>query len=53
MPAASMLISSVDGVAQQSALQQQVRPYAKKERSRAPLTPTKSKVKKYKMKAPS
>ena len=52
MPAASMLISSVDGVAQ-SALQQQVRPYAKKERSRAPLTPTKSKVKKYKMKAPS
>ncbi|KAG2539031.1 uncharacterized protein LOC120692623 [Panicum virgatum] len=36
-----------------SALQQQVRPYAKKERSRAPLTPTKSKVKKYKMKAPS
>jgi len=51
MPAASMLISSVDGVAQ-SALQQQVRPYAK-ERSRAPLTPTKSKVKKYKMKAPS
>ncbi|KAF8689239.1 hypothetical protein HU200_042030 [Digitaria exilis] len=35
-----------------SAHQQQVRHYAK-ERSRAPLTPTKSKVKKYKMKAPS
>ncbi|KAL6906303.1 hypothetical protein ACP4OV_003904 [Aristida adscensionis] len=33
--------------------QQQLRRYAKKERSRAPLTPTKSKVKKYKMKAPS
>jgi hypothetical protein len=48
-----MLISSVDCV-EQSALQQQVRHYAKKEgRSRAPLTPTKSKVKKYKMKAPS
>jgi len=37
----------------QSGLPQQVRHYAKKERSRAPLTPTKSKVKKYKMKAPS
>ncbi|KAL6642610.1 hypothetical protein ACP70R_020791 [Stipagrostis hirtigluma subsp. patula] len=36
-----------------AAQQQQVRHYAKKERSRAPLTPTKSKVKKYKMKAPS
>lgn len=47
-----MLIACVDGVAQQSAHQQQVRHYAK-ERSRAPLTPTKSKVKKYKIKAPS
>ncbi|XP_002464859.2 uncharacterized protein LOC8086284 [Sorghum bicolor] len=36
-----------------SAHHQQVRHYAKKERSRAPLTPTKSKVKKYKIKAPS
>ncbi|XP_062205651.1 uncharacterized protein LOC133907595 isoform X3 [Phragmites australis] len=31
----------------------QVRHYANKERSRAPLTPTISKVKKYKLKAPS
>ncbi|KAK3157272.1 hypothetical protein QOZ80_2AG0118580 [Eleusine coracana subsp. coracana] len=37
-----------------SALQQQVRHYAKKDKNpRAPLTPTKSKVKKYKLKAPS
>ncbi|KAJ1296070.1 hypothetical protein BS78_01G270700 [Paspalum vaginatum] len=36
-----------------SAHHQQVRHYAKKERSRAPLTPTKSKVKKYKIKPPS
>ena len=47
-----MLIACVDGVAQ-AAHHQQVRHYAKKERSRAPLTPTKSKVKKYKIKAPS
>ncbi|XP_062205649.1 uncharacterized protein LOC133907595 isoform X1 [Phragmites australis] len=40
------------GVAQ-AAHQQQVRHYANKERSRAPLTPTISKVKKYKLKAPS
>jgi hypothetical protein len=34
--------------------QQQVRHYAKKDKNpRAPLTPTKSKVKKYKLKAPS
>jgi hypothetical protein len=47
-----MMIACVGRVAQ-SAHHQQVRHYAKKERSRAPLTPTKSKVKKYKMKAPS
>jgi hypothetical protein len=44
----------ISRVAQSSVQQQQVRHYAKKDKNpRAPLTPINSKVKKYKLKAPS